>query len=145
MNRTWRVTRIGDNAFWGCNGMLSVTIPNSVTSIGEQAFAECDIPEIISRIVNPFSISADTFSDNTYSTATLYVPAGTIDKYKAVQGWKKFANIKAGNPSDISNIETKGPQEINRYALNGRVVKGIHKGINIIQMNNGTTKKVIIK
>ena len=32
------VTSIGECAFWGCYGLRSVTIPNSVTSIGYGAF-----------------------------------------------------------------------------------------------------------
>ena len=35
------VTSIGSLAFYGCSGLTSLTIPNSVTSIGETAFSGC--------------------------------------------------------------------------------------------------------
>ena len=35
------VTSIGDSAFTGCSGLTSVTIGNSVTSIGDYAFSGC--------------------------------------------------------------------------------------------------------
>ena len=51
------VTSIGENAFWGCSGLTSVSIPNSVTSIGENAFSGCKglnsvtIPNSVSSIL----------------------------------------------------------------------------------------------
>ena len=35
------VTSIGDNAFYGCSGLTSITIPNSVTAIQDCAFLAC--------------------------------------------------------------------------------------------------------
>lgn len=139
------VTTIGIGAFYGCSGLTSITIPNSVTSIGIGAFSGWDIPEVISKIENPFDIPTNTFNDNTFFNATLYVPKGTIDKYKAKEGWKKFMFIEEDTPSSIINIDSEGTNEYRRYSLDGKVVKNPHKGINIIQMNDGKVIKVLAK
>ena len=39
--KKYKVTRIGYNAFYKCSGLTSITIPNSVTSIGSYAFYGC--------------------------------------------------------------------------------------------------------
>ena len=41
MNRIRKVTGIGSNAFSHFNDLTSITIPNSVTSIGLNAFYDC--------------------------------------------------------------------------------------------------------
>ena len=93
------VTSIGAYAFYNCIGLVSITIPNSVTSIGLNAFELNDIVTVVSLIENPFAIQGRssykrTFSENTFYNATLYVPEGTIENYKATKGWKDFVFIK---------------------------------------------------
>lgn len=40
------VTAIGDKAFYECYGLSYISIPDTVTSIGTEAFAFCDLPEL---------------------------------------------------------------------------------------------------
>ena len=91
------MTSIGSSAFQDCTSLTSVTIPNSVTSIGYEAFGSIKFENIISLIEKPFDISDDAFSLDARNNSTLYVPVGTIDKYKATKGWKEFLFIEEGN------------------------------------------------
>ena len=48
------VTSIGDNAFYGCTGLTNIEIPNSVTTIGDNAFYGCSG---LTRIKIPQSVT----------------------------------------------------------------------------------------
>jgi hypothetical protein len=73
-----------------------------VTSIGERTFYGCSgLTSVISLIKEPFKIygkssSSGTFSLDVFNNVTLYVPVGTIDKYKFTEGWKDFLFIEEG-------------------------------------------------
>lgn len=129
------VTSIGDFAFWCCVGLTSITIPNSVTSIGMSAFAGCDLAEVISLIENPFDIDNSVFSDKTFGYGRLYVPIGTIDIYRAREGWKKFY---------IHTVEGLGPSGYDIVAKNENGLNLYYKFINneseleIINIPNNT-------
>ena len=55
-NVEYNVTSIGKSAFWGCSGLISITIPEGVTSIGKGTFGGCSslvsitIPEGVTSI-----------------------------------------------------------------------------------------------
>ena len=105
------ITTINAYAFYRCWSITSITIPNSVRSIGSNAFAGINVKTVVSLIENPFEID-DAFSrDN--KNIVLYVPAGTRDKYKSTKGWKNFAYILEPG-QDVSEVD-----EIDKQILLG--------------------------
>ena len=136
------VITIGDEAFCFCNELESVTIGSSVTTIGSYAFEYCEaLKEIYSYATTPPSCGSYTFNGVDFSSALLYVPIGSLETYRATEGWKRFMNINEFENTGINSI-TIGEENGNAliYDLNGVRLKAPQHGINII---NG--KKVLIK
>ncbi len=98
-NVTYAVTAIKAGAFRICSSLKSITIPNSITSIGENAFWGCDgLKAVYNYATTPQSITQEVFfgglpprTDS--ETCVLYVPCGCRAAYKAATGWKNFKNI----------------------------------------------------
>ncbi len=130
-----RVTTIGISAFIRCESLTSITIPESVTTIEQGAFYNCSkLNEVTIRsniqnigmqifaycssltkitIYNPIppNLSGITFSDTDCSICTLYVPAESVEKYKAAEGWKEFGTILPIVAYDFEAAPTITPAE----------------------------------
>jgi hypothetical protein len=107
-------------AFVMCGGLASIEIPNSVTSIGEWAFAMCSgLEKVTNYATTPQNIeSKEVFVGVTLTGCTLYVPEGSIGLYQAADGWKEFTNIQAipdPDPTAIENTNLKS--EIKNHKL----------------------------
>lgn len=108
-------TTIGDSAFNDCTGLTSVTIGNGVTSIGQYAFKNCtDLTSVtigdgVTSIrqyafqsctgltsVTIQATTPPTLGNNallkTNANLVIYVPAESVEAYKAASGWSSFAS-----------------------------------------------------
>ena len=86
-NTVYDVTAIANEAFQWCDGLTSVTIPESVTSIGDCAFEGCWQASFKVNWDVPIAILANSFDEG----ATIYVPLGTADLYKNADNWKNLS------------------------------------------------------
>ena len=111
-------------------GCKNTVIPNNVKSIGENAFYWClNLKSVTSKIAKPFVINYSTFFKgfdmyrSTYSKATLYVPKGTVTKYKATESWMYFRNIvEEGTTTAIDDVEADNTLNTSNaiYDINGK-------------------------
>ncbi len=85
------VTSINGACFKGCNGLESINIPNSVTSLGRDCF-QCDgLTRVYYNTYEPISEDRYAiFSQKVYSSATLYMPKRGLEVAKTTSPWKNF-------------------------------------------------------
>lgn len=93
------VESIGDNAFENC-GLRKLTLGKNVKTIGDNAFASCsDLLEIHSLAVEPpaylrGSPDGVLFSGKSNTYGILYVPEGSVDAYRQADEWGNFVSIR---------------------------------------------------
>ena len=124
---TYNVTSIGEEAFYYCEGLTSIEIPNSVTSIGNFAFDGCwNLTKITCWATTPPTIDYFTFTN--YS-ADLYVPVGCKSVYQSANYWKNFniINDTLDNPITLNDnnaiVATIGENIVVKNATVGSVVR----------------------
>ena len=114
------VTRIGNNAFMNCR-ITNINIPESVTNIGGYAFrstalTEITIPSSVTEIgynileynnvitsitilaTTPPTLSSKSISGS--NNCPIYVPAESVDAYKAATNWSSLADRIQAIPTE---------------------------------------------
>ena len=143
------VTTIGSEAFSDCTNLQKVNIGNSVKTIGEFAFNKCtNITQISSEAVVPPTCESGVFFYVNTSKCKLIVPKNSLDAYKQAYQWEDFSLIE-GSTTGITNTVNNKAGLVDVYTIDGarRLSKASTDEINALPKGvyivNG--KKIIIK
>lgn len=150
------VTEIGISAFRGCTNLMTITIGSGVTSIGGFAFAKDNgfysrtrtdngVLKVFCKAETVPETNSYAFEGCNIDQGLLIVPNNAVTAYQAVAPWSGFGTISG--ETDYSSIGGIYMDSDNAriYDLRGNHLENLHKGVNIIKMNNGTIKKVFVK
>jgi len=112
------VTRIGSEAFSGCGNLTRITIPAGVTAMGATPFAGCS--ELVSIIVddaNPvYSSSADGVLFDKKKTCLITYPGGKAGKYVIPESITKISQSAFGNCTKLTGVTI--PDSVNDIGAN---------------------------
>lgn len=141
------VTTIGERTFWDCESLASVNIGESVTTIGLGAFIYCYYITSVTCLAKECPVCDKGLWNNIFSvfdTATLYVPKQSIDAYKTTDPWSDFVNVVALEDTGIEGKPTDNAPRVDAvYDIDGRRTDSMKRGLNIVRMSDGTTRKVM--
>ena len=142
---TYKVIGISPRAFYRCNTLKSVTIPNSVTSIGYNAFYGCS--SLASGTL--FAETPPTLGGNVFPNAIrsipIYVPCGKLETYNATDGWNLFPNIQEplAEHSIVVDVndDKKGTARVdfNTFCEGNQISATANKGYHFVQWSDGNT------
>lgn len=123
------ITKIGDFAFYNCEGLTNVTIPNKVKEIGIQSFGNCDnlntIAFLCDEMIDPAKINqtnngrsfdnGESGSNRTIPNITINVRKELLGQYQNNEYYLKFAAIKPSFVDEKTRVgglnKTKAKEE----------------------------------
>ena len=138
-DQTYSVTSIDEGTFIACNALSSVTLPPNLTSIANYVFSYCsNLKDVYCYAENIPDTGNNVFKDTPISSATLHVPAASVEAYRTTAPWSDFGTIVAITATGIANVENA--KDVKQFDLQGRKIANPRKGIYI---EDG--KKVLVK
>lgn len=98
------ITKIHNYGFAGCGNLTKVTLPATVASIGDEAFAGANSLVVIRIYAKSVpALGRSVFSDLNRESIKLQVPSGTKTLYKRSGQWKDFNIVEFGTTIKVRN------------------------------------------
>lgn len=92
---SFNTTTIDFGAFSSCYSLESIDIPSAIESINYEAFKNCEnLASVYVHATTPPTLRNDSFDGTPIAdgTGTIYVPAASVNAYKAASGWSTYAS-----------------------------------------------------
>ena len=129
---TYRVTAIGESAIMGPNvtsltlpegtirtikyrgcydlrNVTSITVPASVTEIGEEAFKYCEgMTDLFFHSPKPPTVASNTFANISKTECKIYVPTGSLTDYQALPEITAFSNVDEWGYFEVYDLKVAG-------------------------------------
>lgn len=126
------VTTIQNTAFENC-GLTTIIIPSSVTTIGYGVFQGCTrLTSVIVNATTPPTLDANAF--NNTNNCPIYVPAASVDAYKAATKWSTYAS----RIYPITQLATVDGNPVYNYEL-GNIDSTTILSTELVKMPTGTS------
>lgn len=116
------VTKIHNYGFAGCSRLTKITLPASLTEIGDKAFAGNNSLAVIRLYAKKVpELGRSVFADINKKATKLQVPAGTKSFYQRNGQWKDFSIVEFGTTMKVRGAIRKYGEENPKF---GWQVKG---------------------
>ena len=138
--------------FAACYRLATITLPSTITYIGAKFVAYNTLETTLNvYALNPPACHQDAFADFS-SSINLHVVKGQKKAYEKSNDWtgSVFNGIEDDLKAVVTGINAPAVPaadavEAARYNLQGVRIYAPQRGVNIIRMSDGTTKKVVVK
>lgn len=132
------------------SSLTSVVIPNSITSIGNDAFYGCSwLTSVYIYNTEDVLLAADgtcPFGKMEYG-CVLYVPESMKSVYEGTSYAGVFSQIVGMDAETVglSNTGADNAQPVDYYDMDGRKYDVPQRGVNVVRYSDGTVRKVMVK
>ena len=99
-----------------CSNLKKVTLGTGIKEIGDMAFWHCSsLKDFYCNTTTPPTTGSDVFDGTPIASATLHVPASSVNLYKATAPWSGFGSI-------VAIGDEQGEEQYENVVLNGSII-----------------------
>ncbi len=149
---SYAVTGIGHQAFEINRSVTSISLPGTLTTVDDLAFHKCTgLTEMYCYAEEVPATSETAFEGSNAQEAILYVPAASVESYRASYPWNTFKEIRPITTTAIDQLNVIGENhdaQKETFRLDGQRVTDVSllpSGSIVVVRKGETFEKVMVK